>query len=68
MKTIKSAPGRELPDRRTVDILIDGKVVKRMGCTITRKSDVMIGLQFDEPVHVEDGQTMSYKFVEESDA
>ena len=55
------------PERRIIEVLINGSVVRTMGCTVTYQTNGEIShlsrLQFDEPVNVQDGEEFSYRFV-----
>ena len=57
------------PERRTVEIYIDGKAVKTMGCSVSYEVDGEVTwlarITFDEPVDIKDGESMSYQFIGE---
>ena len=55
------------PERRIIEVLINGRVVRTMGCTFAYQVDGEISylsrIQFDEPVNVLEGEEFSYRFV-----
>ena len=55
------------PEHRTIEVLINGRVVRTIGCTVSYQVDGEISclsrLQFDEPVNVLEGEEFSYRFV-----
>jgi len=55
------------PERRIIEVLINGRVVRTMGCTFAYQVDGEISylsrIQFDEPVNVREGEEFSYRFV-----
>ena len=57
------------PERRMIEVLINGRVARTMGCTVAYQADGEISylsrLQFDEPVNVQEGEEFSYRFVSE---
>ena len=56
------------PERRIIEVLINGHVARTMGCTVVAyQTDGEISylsrIQFDEPVNVREGEEFSYRFV-----
>ena len=55
------------PERRTVEIYIDGKVFKTMGCSVQYEIDGEVTwlarITFDEPVNVKEGESLWYQFI-----
>ena len=55
------------PERRIIEVLINGRVVRTIGCTVSYQVDGEISylsrIQFDEPVNVREGEEFSYRFV-----
>ena len=55
------------PEHRDVEIIVDGKAIKTIGCSVTYELHGEVTwlsrITFDEPVNIKEGQSLSYQFI-----